>query len=530
MLQALYRTYRPQFFKDLVGQNSIRITLENEIEHNRVAHAYLFAGPRGVGKTTMARLLAKAINCVDRKKTEPCNSCDFCQEISAGRSMDLIEIDAASHTGVDNVRENIIENARFTPQRAKFKIFIIDEVHMLSVSAFNALLKTLEEPPQHVIFILATTEIHRLPETIISRCQRFDFKRVSVDELVKRLQLLCKAEKVNVDERILLTIARRSEGSVRDAEVLLGQLMALGEKNITEAMASLVIPRSNTNLIFELFGYLVHNDAPSAVVVINKLVDEGVNLQDFTRDLIEFIRKILLTKLGSALGESDNMVLDKKDKEILRKQLELVTVSQLTRMIEIFSAKSKEFKYSPIIQLPLELAVLEIIEDYNVSEVNVVKSTHPPVIKPPSECIKDDETVKKPTTIPLATKTKTGGKLEIAQVRVAWQKIIKQLQKLNHSLALSLKVGCPLSIESNCLNIGFRYNFHADRFKDRKIKSAVEETMAKVLGVGVVVKTTIVSQEEFEKNTVESISEPTESNNILNNVLQTFGGEVVLEK
>jgi DNA polymerase-3 subunit gamma/tau len=529
MSQALYRTYRPQSFKDLVGQNSIRITLENEIEHNRVAHAYLFAGPRGVGKTTTARLLAKAINCVDRKKAEPCNACDFCREISTGRSMDLIEIDAASHTGVDNVRENIIENARFTPQRAKFKIFIIDEVHMLSVSAFNALLKTLEEPPEHVIFILATTEIHRLPETIISRCQRFDFKRVSVDELVKRLQLLGKAEKVNVDEEILLTIARRSEGSVRDAEVLLGQLMALGEKNITEATASLVIPRSNTNLIFELFGYLVHNDAPSAVVIINKLVDEGVNLQDFTRDLIEFIRKILLTKLGSTLGESENMVLDKKDKETLRKQLELVTVSQLTRMIEIFSAKSREFKYSPIIQLPLELAVLEIVEDYNVPEVNVVKST-PPVIKPPSESTKGDETARKPAKIPPATKTNTGGKLEIAQVRVAWQKIIKQLQKLNHSLALSLKVGCPLSIESNCLNIGFRYNFHADRFKDRKIKSAVEETMAKVLGVGVVVKATIVSQEEFEKNTVESISEPTESNSTLNNVLQTFGGEVVPEK
>ena len=189
MAQALYRKYRPVRFSDLVGQNHIRITLQNELEQDRVAHAYLFSGPRGVGKTTTARLLAKAVNCKDRKDSEACEKCDFCKEISQGKSLDVIEIDAASHTGVDNVRENIIENSRFTPQRLKYKVFIIDEVHMLSLSAFNALLKTLEEPPEHVIFILATTEIHRVPETIISRCQRFDFKRVSVDDLVKRMSL-----------------------------------------------------------------------------------------------------------------------------------------------------------------------------------------------------------------------------------------------------------------------------------------------------------------------------------------------------
>ena len=529
MSQALYRTYRPQSFKDLIGQNPIKITLENEIEHNRVAHAYLFAGPRGVGKTTTARLLAKAINCLNRKKAEPCNNCDFCQEISTGRSLDLIEIDAASHTGVDNVRENIIENARFTPQRAKFKIFIIDEVHMLSISAFNALLKTLEEPPAHVIFILATTEIHRLPETIISRCQRFDFKRVSADDLVKRLQLLSKAEKVNVKEEILLTIARRAEGSVRDAEVLLGQLMALGEKNITEATASLVIPRSNTNLIFELFGYLVHNDAPSSIVVINKLVDEGVNLQDFTRDLIEFIRKILLTKLGSGVNELANIISEKKDKDTLKKLLELVSVNQLTRMIEIFSTKAKDFKYSPIIQLPLELAVLEIIEDSNNPTVNIGKSNISE-IGSPQEPGKGPGEVKKVVKAPSALKANIGDKLEISQIRSNWQIIIKQLQKLNHSLALSLKVGCPLSIEDNSLNIGFRYNFHADRFKDWKIKSAVEDAMEKVLGCGVSVKTKIISQEEFEKNAAGLISEAVEKNDTLNNVLQTFGGEIVPEE
>src|SRR3989344_5558425 len=188
MATTLYRKYRPQTFAEVVGQNHIKTTLQNELEKDKIAHAYLFSGPRGLGKTTMARLFAKAVNCLTRKsgQSEPCNQCNSCQEVITGRSLDVIEIDAASHTGVDNVRENIIENSRFTPTSRKFKVFIIDEVHMLSTSAFNALLKTLEEPPEHAIFILATTEIHKVPETIVSRCQHFDFHKVPTADIVKR--------------------------------------------------------------------------------------------------------------------------------------------------------------------------------------------------------------------------------------------------------------------------------------------------------------------------------------------------------
>src|SRR3989339_626328 len=222
MSQALYRTYRPQTFADLTGQEHVKRTLQNQLKIGRVAHAYLFTGTRGVGKTTAARLLAKAVNCqgiTEGKDSlpEPCNVCSSCQEITGGSSLDVYEIDAASNTGVDHVREHIIESVRFSPNKAKMKVFIIDEVHMLSTSAFNALLKTLEEPPAHALFILATTEIHKVPATILSRCQRFDFKKISKEAMVTRLASIVKQEKRNVDEDVLLGIAKHSGGSERDA-------------------------------------------------------------------------------------------------------------------------------------------------------------------------------------------------------------------------------------------------------------------------------------------------------------------------
>ncbi|MEK7625199.1 MAG: DNA polymerase III subunit gamma/tau, partial [Patescibacteria group bacterium] len=258
-MPTLYRKYRPQSFADVTGQDTIVQTLQNEIAANKLSHAYLFSGPRGVGKTTLARLFAKAVSCEKRKdgQFEPCNDCQACNQINRGRHIDIIEIDAASQTGVDSVRENIIENAGIMPTVLKYKIFIIDEVHMLSTSAFNALLKTLEEPPAHVIFILATTELHKLPATVISRCERYTFKKITFDKMLARLKNLCKAEKVKVDKEVLERIVYKSDGGLRDAESLLGQILSLNLKEIRVEDAQIVLPLSSSETIIRYLKSIV---------------------------------------------------------------------------------------------------------------------------------------------------------------------------------------------------------------------------------------------------------------------------------
>jgi len=358
---VIYRKYRPKNFKEVIGQENIIKILENEIKTDKIAHAYLFTGPRGLGKTTSARLMAKAVNCLNRKKgqSEPCNKCAVCSSVNEGRFGDLIELDAASQTGVDNVRENIISYSRIPPTVGKYKIFVIDEVHMLSKSAFNALLKTLEEPPSYVIFILATTEIHKIPDTIISRCQRFNFRKVSLEKIVDRLDKIAKAEKIKIDKKVLQSVAVRSEGCVRDAESLFNQIFALGGKEITLEEASLVIPPSQTNLMIEFLGMIFEKKDSKAVALVNQLMNEGIDLEQFTSDLISFLRKMILVKIGAI---NDDLYW-KQDKSTLKEVEGLVKAVDLEILIEIiegFIRTKAQFGYSPIPQLPIELAVLKL--------------------------------------------------------------------------------------------------------------------------------------------------------------------------
>ena len=358
---VIYRKYRPKIFKEIIGQENVIRILENEIKMDKISHAYLFTGSRGLGKTTTARLMAKAINCLNRKKgqSEPCNKCIVCSSINKGQFGDLIELDAASQTGVDNVRENIISYSRIPPVIGKYKIFVIDEAHMLSKSAFNALLKTLEEPPSYVIFILATTEVYKIPDTIISRCQRFNFKKVPLEKIVNRLDKIAKAEKIKIHKNVLQSIAVRSEGCVRDAESLFNQVFAIGGKEITLKEASLVIPPSQTKSLIEFLEMIFKKEDSKAVALVNQLINDGIDLEQFVSDLISFSRKLILIKI-KAVNDDLYWQQDQSDPQKAEKLAKSIDLKRLIEIIEGFIKTKSQFGYSPIPQLPIELAILKL--------------------------------------------------------------------------------------------------------------------------------------------------------------------------
>jgi DNA polymerase-3 subunit gamma/tau len=368
---VLYRKYRPQLFAEVVGQEHVVQTLTNSIKGNNISHAYLFSGPRGSGKTTIARLFAKAINCLARtaegekleKGFEPCNKCSSCLEIMASRSMDLIEIDAASHTGVEDVRQ-LIEGIKFAPVKSKYKIFIIDECHQLSKSAANALLKTLEEPPAHAVFLLATTESHKMIPTILSRCQKFDFKRLQVPEIIKKLEFISKKENVKFDDSALSLIALNSRGSFRDAESLLDECLSFSnEKGLikTEDIKEL-LGIVEVGEISKFVDLLILKNTKDAILFLGAIIDNGVDLQEFTKTLVFYLRQQLLLKINPEFLNLQNSGLSNSDLDKMKKQTESLTQKDLQNMMEFFIDAENKIKYSAISQLPLELAIINITQ------------------------------------------------------------------------------------------------------------------------------------------------------------------------
>ena len=365
MSLVLYRKYRPQTFGEVIGQEHIVRTLSNAVSSGLITHAYLFSGPRGSGKTTIARLLAKAVNCQDLQGSDPCNKCSSCLDITGGRTLDLIEIDAASHRGIDEIRE-LIEGIKFVPAKLKYKVFIIDEAHQLTKEAFNALLKTLEEPPDHAIFILATTEIHKMIPTIISRCQRFDFRKLTLPEIIKRLELVCKKEKVKLEKPTLELIAINSGGSLRDAEGLLGQAItfASSEKEVKTEEIKELLGLVGIEVVGRLTDFICQKKAKEAINYLNEIIEKGLDPQEFSRSLINYLRQALILKITGS-DQEDNFLITGLTKEELVKLQEQSTAfkeNELQRILNLFLEAQNKMKYSSIPQLPLELAIIEAIE------------------------------------------------------------------------------------------------------------------------------------------------------------------------
>ena len=357
--QVLYLKWRPQRFQDMVGQEHITTTLQNALRSGRIAHAYLFAGPRGTGKTTAARLLAKAVNCLDKDiNNRPCNQCHICRAVNEGRLMDLIEMDAASNTGVDNVREAIRQKVGFRPNEARYKVYVIDEVHMLSTSAFNALLKTLEEPPEHVIFVLATTEPHKILPTIISRCQRFDFRRIPLAALVGRLQKIADQEGLNVDQDALRFIARISTGCARDAIGLLDQLTAYGDDVITLQRVHDVLGLGSAQTVHQLVAHLATHDVGAGLGIINQAVEQGVDIRQFTQQVIEYLRALLLLVVGDNSQAQELAPSTREGMQVLAGQFSL---HHLVQAIKLLNQAQLDMRGSDQNQIALELAVVQAV-------------------------------------------------------------------------------------------------------------------------------------------------------------------------
>ena len=491
-MPTLYRTYRPQTFADVTAQEHVKKTIQNQLKTGKLAHAYLFTGPRGIGKTTMARLLAKAVNCEKPSKTktgfEPCNKCSMCKETTSGSALDVFEIDAASHTGVDNVRE-LIDGVRFAPNKGKFKVYIVDEVHMLSTAAFNALLKTLEEPPAHAIFILATTEIHKVPATVVSRCQRFDFRRFTPAEIVGRLKDIAKAEGVKIDEDVLYEIARHSEGCERDAESLLGQLFALGEKEINLESASLVLPVAYTDSVLKFVEALAKKEAAGAIRILNEGVEQGMDVPSFLDNVVLLLRTVLFAKLGGLERFQEAY------EEAALKRVGALTgawnANALTNAIELFLSARRSAKNDAIPQMAAELAAMKICQPCLSAEALVKEEgegnggevrTLPKIAPIKSEIIVE----KNKPVIPTRN-------IDVEEVRKNWNEMCARLEDKNPSLLLILKNGDVVKTTGNQVEVQFAFAFHAETVNRAKNKKSIDDTLSDIIGAPVSVMAVHIS-------------------------------------
>ena len=507
--QALYRRWRPHTFDDVVGQSHILQTLRNALASGRVAHAYLFAGPRGTGKTTIARILARAVNCTAAPEKRPCGECAVCRSLAEGRSLDLIEIDAASHTGVDNVRD-LIEKVQFAPSEAQYKVYIIDEVHMLSTPAFNALLKTLEEPPPHALFFLATTEAHKIPATILSRCQRFSFQRIPLSDMVAHLTHICEAEGFQAEPAAVELIGRYAQGGLRDAISLLDQMVAFGGANITLAQVQSVLGTAADAAVEVLAEHLVLGDTAGGLHLINQAVDAGVDARQLVNQLLEYLRSLMLIQNGS--GGLLNVTAEAQSR--MEAQARRIGPAALVRAIKLFIEAAQSQRSALQSQLPLELALVEATLDVSRAPQPVA---HPPATapvsgegaavptpraappahaapasaapppRPPEIAAAPPPPVIAPVRAQAVDEAPARGEATTVEGPVLdlvsqWEAFLMAVNQQDKRVGGLLKDCYPLEAAAGQVTLGVYYSFHQKQLEDTKRRGLLEDVLNRLLG------------------------------------------------
>ena len=495
--QSLYRKWRPQTFEDIIGQKHITQTLINAISLNRISHAYIFSGPRGVGKTSTARILAKSLNCENGPTLQPCNKCDRCVRITDGYSMDVIEIDGASNNGVDSIRE-LRNKVNFAPTGGKYKIYIIDEVHMLSQGAFNALLKTLEEPPPHVIFVFATTDPHKIPSTILSRCQWFNFRRISLVDIVAKLNMIVKDEKLNIDDKTLNIIARSSTGSMRDAESALDQIIAYCGKDITSQNVREVLGIIEEEVFFEFIEAIIKNDTLKGIEIVNRTSDLGEDASQFIKNLMEYVHNLSLAKVcqKEILNLSGIFT---EDRERLLEQSKMIKLEKLFNMINYLTEVERKMRYTRHPWILLEMLVVKFTagENYSLKEVEEEKdeyfsdfSSEKDASKSAKKNTVTREEVPSKKNIQEKVQNKEAFSIQAKEISAdldfnqAWATILNKIKKTKISVYSFIIANNLINIENNKLIIGFNNKciFHKESLEKKNNKILLQELIKEETG------------------------------------------------
>ena len=484
------RKWRPMKFEDVVGQGHVTVTLRNAIATNRLAHAYLFGGPRGVGKTTTARLLAKAVNCLNPRENNPDNECEICKEITDGRSFDVLEIDGASNRGVEEIR-NLRESVRYTPAKGKYKVYIIDEVHMLTKEAFNALLKTLEEPPSHVLFIFATTELHKVPATILSRCQRFDFRRIAIDDIIANLKAIAREEKIEIDDDSLLLIAKKGDGSLRDSQSMFDQVVSLCGTSIKHEQILQALNIVDQEIFFRCTDLIKAKNAKGGLELVEEINQRGYDIKEFLTGLNEHLRNILIAKTteSTVLIEASD-VLRKRYAE----EAKSFSIADILRLQRLVNGTESAIRWSTQPRFKLEADIIQMITLPGAAEIGALiqqidtlkKKLHDgnfsesprhiaqPVLTPPSNGGKGKVFIPPPPKVQapprnLPSTVETTPAFSEDEMRARWPEFIKEVRNQRISLGSVMESATLLSASDGTMRIGCGNDFQASSIIRNKV-------------------------------------------------------------